>query len=75
MILEDGALMSHGASVLDLNRRAAKYVDQIIIGAYPGDLPIEQPIKFELVVNIKTAKAHGLTIPPALFTRVDEVIE
>ena len=67
--------MSYGPNFPDLFRRASDYVDKILRGAKPGDIPVEQPTKFDLVINLKTAKELGLTIPPALLARADEVVE
>jgi putative tryptophan/tyrosine transport system substrate-binding protein len=72
---DDGGLMSYGANVPDNFRRAADYVDRILKGANPADLPFQEPVKFDFVVNLKTAKELGLAIPPLILGRADEVIE
>ncbi|MGH8514214.1 MAG: ABC transporter substrate binding protein [Gammaproteobacteria bacterium] len=70
-----GGFLSYGPNFVDLWRRAGDYVDKILRGAKPGDIPVEQPTKFDLVINLITAKALGLAVPPSLLVRADEVIE
>jgi putative ABC transport system substrate-binding protein len=71
----DGGLLSYGADPVDIVRRAATYVDRILRGAKPGELPVQFPTKFEMVLNLKTAKALGLAVPPSILLRADELIE
>jgi putative ABC transport system substrate-binding protein len=74
-LARDGGLLSYGADPVDIYRRAASYVDRILRGAKPGDLSVQFPTKYEMAVNLKTAKALGLAVPPSILVRADEVIE
>ena len=71
----DGGLLSYGPDQVDISRRAASYVDRILRGAKPADLPVQLPVKYEMILNLKTARALGLTVPPSIMLRADEVIE
>ena len=75
LFYRDGGLLSYGPDLVDTNRRAATYVDRILRGAKPADLPVQLPTKFEMVVNIKTAKALGFAVPPSIMLRATEVVE
>ena len=73
--MEDGGLLSYGVNSADIFRRAGAYVDKIFKGKKPGDIPVEQPTRFELIVNLKTANALGITVPPSILAQANEVIE